>query len=373
MKLRFLALCLVAVAGIIVAQVPAQAGADKFYITNNASSRIKWLTLTFHLSDGSTAQHRYPVVINQRIIESITVPSEVQSSGHAINVSSACTIDVGIGYVNGNTVWARGYDLCSHTYIEALDNSASAYSSSSYTTPRPDMTPDISDKTTPEPDPDQARTPAQEALFRGDQLLKKNQYTAALSYYNRALKLDPRCIDCLLYRGSTYYYLNQFRPALADFDTGLRIDVKNGWLHLGRGNVEWADGMLDSAVEDFRAASQEEALLVEGTIIGVTAARVNGDSSTARTLLGACGAKCRVRGSLGREMDYVNGVLPGRDLINTAITTEFRTEAHALVGFSALSRGKKGEALPHFKWILQNAKPQDWWRPIVRAQLNKMR
>lgn len=375
MKFRLLVLGLLAIAGIAAAGMPASAGGNKFYITNNGPSRIKWLTLVFHLSNGSTAQHRYPVRINQRVIESITVPDQVKTSGRAIDVSSVCTIDVGIGYAIGSTVWARGYDVCNLAYIEALDTSASAYSNSKYTTPRPDMTPDASDTATPEPDPDpqDVRTPAQEAFFRGGQLEKRGNYSGALAYYNRGLRLDPRNVAGLISRGNAYYTLNRFARAIADFDAGLRIDVQDGVLHFARGNAEWANGMLDAAVEDYRAASQYELILENSTIVGVIAARVNGDAPAARALLEACTSKCKTHGPLGREVEYLRGALPGRDLINTATSNTDRTEAHALVGFSALSRGKKGEARPHFQWIVKNANADDAWRPIVRAQLAKMR
>lgn len=361
-------------ASIAALGAPALAAHHTVHITNNASQRITSLTMIYHLGGGSTVQQSYNVGIPLRVIKEISIPHSVATSSGPVETQDVCAIDLAIGYSNDSAVWLKGEDLCAKPNIEARDGYASAYYNAAYATPIPDITPQpTAAPGSPQPQAT-PRTPTAEAIFRGSQFFVKGDFDAAMPYFTRALKMSPRDTLAYAYRGRTYYLQNKLQPSLTDLDAGLRVDPADALLHWIRGNTEWASGLLDSAVEDYAATGQEEGS-VKGymTVLSVLAAGINHDPQRAKSLLAACTASCQNTKVVQREVEYLQGKFTGRDLINTAGNVYDRADAHAIVGYSLLLRGKTAEARTHFTWIIQHAAPTENWRPIVRVQLAKMR
>lgn len=371
-RLRLLAAVLLTALAALCA--PASANHRIFHITNNASQRITSLTMIYHLADGSTVQQSYNIRIPLRVIQDIAIPHSVATSGGSVDTSSVCVIDLGIGYSDDSAVWVRGEDLCSKPNVEARNGSASAYYNAAYATPIPDMTPEpTAAPATPQPQAT-PRTPAAEALFRGEQFFAKGKFDAAMPYFNRSLKLNPRDTLAYAYRGRTYFLMNKLQPSLSDLDAGLRVDPQDALLHWIRGNTEWASGLLDSALEDYSATAQEvSSVKPYMTILSFLAAGVNHDPEKAKSVLASCSGACGGSKWEQHELDYLRGTITGRDLINLASNAFDRDDAHAIVGFSLLLRGKAAEARTHFNWVVQHGEPTENWRPIVRVQLAKMR
>ena len=363
---------LLLVSAIALLSAPVLAEHHVFHITNNASQRIAVLTMVYHLPDGSTLQRAYNVKIPLRVIKDITIPHSVVGTSGPVDTSEVCTIDLAIGYANGTSVWLTGRDLCAQKNVEARDSGAYLYTNAQYATPMPDLTPEpTAVPPTPQPQPT-PRTPAQEALHRGEQLFAAGEFNAALPYFNRVIKLDPRNSYAYAYRSRTYFLLDRLQPSLSDADTGLRIDVQYGLLHWIRANTEWASHLNDSAIEDYTVtATSPNVSDVQAyvTVLSVLAARESGDLARSKTLLATCATSCKGGAGSQRLLAYLQGKLTARDLLNAASTKYERADAHAVLGFVLLQRGRKSEAREHFRWILQNAAPTDNWRPIVRVRL----
>lgn len=361
-------------AAIAALGLPALAAHHTFHITNNASQRITSLTMIYHLPGGSTVQQSYNISIPLRVIKDISIPHSVATSSGSVDTSDACAIDLAIVYSSGTAVWLKGEDLCAKPNIEARDSYASDFYNAAYATPIPDLTPaPTAAPATPQPKAT-PRSPAAEALFRGEQFFDKGNFTAAMPYFNRALKLNPRDTLAYAYRGRTYFLMNKLQPSLNDLDAALRIDSQEALLHWIRGNTEWASGLTDSALEDYSVTGQEVPD-IQGymTVLSALAAQDNGDPQKAKSLLAGCVAPCGTDKWVQRDLQYLQGKITGRDLINAAGTTFQRGDAHAIVGFALLARGKPAEAKVHFTWVMQHADPIDNWRPIIRTRLARMK
>jgi len=355
---------------------PAWADHHTFRVTNNATHRITALTMIYHLADGSTVEQAYNVSIPLRVVESIAIPHSVATPSGPVDTSSVCAIDLALSYANNTSVWLKGEDLCEKPNIEARDYGAYDYFNAQYATPIPDQTP----HPTPEPASPRPqatpRTPAEEALYRGSQLFGAGDFTAALPYFNKTIKLNPREQLAYAYRSRTYFLMNRLQPSLNDADTGLRIDLSYGLLHWIRGNTEWASHLNDSAIEDYTAtltSSQGADVQAYVTVLAVLAAEESGDREQAKSLLASCATSCKGDAGSQRLLQYLQRKITARDLLNAASDKFQRADAHAVIGFTLLQRGERAEASEHFKWVMRNAEPTDNWRPIVRARIADIR
>ncbi|GAC1388184.1 MAG: hypothetical protein NVSMB31_01710 [Vulcanimicrobiaceae bacterium] len=366
----FLQSVVVALAGLCA---PALASHHVFHITNNGSLRITALAMVFHLPDGTTVRQSYNVSIPLRVIKDISIPHSVVTSAGSTDTSSVCTIDLAITYSDKTSHWLMGADLCSSPNIDARDTAAYAYKYAEHATPIPDLTPPPTPApATPRPSAT-PRTPAEEAFHRGQQYFDKGEFAAAIPFFSQAIKLSPRFQSAYAYRSQTYFLMGRFQQSLSDADAGLHIDITNSLLHYFRADTEWALGLNDSAVEDYNAASashpEARAFI---TVLAVVAAREGGDQAQAKTLLAACLAGCKAAAETIQLLQYLQGTITARDLLNSAKNDSERTAAHALLGFSAALRGKTADVRQHFEWVVQHDDPTDLWRPIARARLAKL-
>jgi tetratricopeptide (TPR) repeat protein len=75
----------------------------------------------------------------------------------------------------------------------------------------------------------------------------------AIEAYDRALTLDPQCVDAYCGRGNTRRYLGDYRGSWDDFDTAVRLDPEQGIAYIGRALAACFDHKPNSnASEDFQ-------------------------------------------------------------------------------------------------------------------------
>ena len=78
---------------------------------------------------------------------------------------------------------------------------------------------------------------AKAAVERGNTLIDREDYPAAVKAFSEALRLDPKSAPARNGRGTAYRLLEKFDLALADFNEVLRLEPKNSEAHRGRGGV----------------------------------------------------------------------------------------------------------------------------------------
>jgi cytochrome c-type biogenesis protein CcmH/NrfG len=65
------------------------------------------------------------------------------------------------------------------------------------------------------------------------------QYSAAIQYYDRALRVEPKNANVRTDMGTAYFYLGDSDRALQEFQTALKDDPKHGQTMFNMGMVQW--------------------------------------------------------------------------------------------------------------------------------------
>jgi serine/threonine-protein kinase len=89
---------------------------------------------------------------------------------------------------------------------------------------------------TPEPKTGGGPTPFAQAIERGQQQVKANDYPGALQSFDKAVSLRPGSAQALYNRGAVHQHLQQFQMAMNDFSDALRIDPKTPAPYIALGN-----------------------------------------------------------------------------------------------------------------------------------------
>ena len=95
---------------------------------------------------------------------------------------------------------------------------------------------------------------AMQHIQRGENFFKSGQYQAALSEFNRAIKLAPANSRAFNNRGYTYYTLRQYRPAIRDLSKSIRLNPNNAMAYNNRGNIHFLANHFDQAISDYQNA-----------------------------------------------------------------------------------------------------------------------
>lgn len=79
---------------------------------------------------------------------------------------------------------------------------------------------------------------AAEAVALGDSLREKEDYTAAVAAYTKAIKLDPKCAKAYTGRGRAYANLDgNSDKAIADLNEAIRLNPKSVWAFEHRSEI----------------------------------------------------------------------------------------------------------------------------------------
>ncbi len=65
------------------------------------------------------------------------------------------------------------------------------------------------------------------------------QYQAAIEYYDRALRVEPKNANVRTDMGTAYFYLGDSDRAIQEFQTALKDDPKHGQTMFNMGMVQW--------------------------------------------------------------------------------------------------------------------------------------
>lgn len=91
-------------------------------------------------------------------------------------------------------------------------------------------------------------------LNKGIELLEKERYKEAITYFDKVLKIDPKNIDALNGNGVAFLSLGQPNTATSYFDKALKIDQKNTDALNGKGIVLYSLGKHKASLTYFDKA-----------------------------------------------------------------------------------------------------------------------
>ncbi len=97
--------------------------------------------------------------------------------------------------------------------------------------------------------------PDAEAYFKqGNTWWKKGDYNKAISYYSKALELEPNGIPAYINRGSLLSEKGEYDKALLDFNKVIELDPKFAVAYKNRGLTWYEKGEYDKAISDYSKA-----------------------------------------------------------------------------------------------------------------------
>jgi tetratricopeptide (TPR) repeat protein len=79
---------------------------------------------------------------------------------------------------------------------------------------------------------------------------------AAIKYFQRVIKLDPRRSGAYFEQGISYGQLGQFEKAIPLLNKAIEMEPQNGLFFYGRGRVHLLAGDQEKAMSDFKKAAE---------------------------------------------------------------------------------------------------------------------
>ena len=243
---------------------------------------------------------------------------------------------------------------------------------------------------------------------RGIAWRAKKEYDKAIRDYDEAVRLDPKNALAFNNRGNAWFAKKDYDKAIRDYDEAVRLDPKYAWAFNNRGLAWYAKKEYDKAIRDYdeavrldpkyaqafynRSVAQmlsrqpkavggfQTVLDLQGwkgdralyaVILGHFAARQDEDEAAAKRFLSDSAGK------LSEDWPYpvvrfLRGEIDEPALLKLAIDDDKRTEARCYLGLDHLLKGRKDEALAHFRWVKEHGTATFTEYNIAIAELERL-
>ena len=231
--------------------------------------------------------------------------------------------------------------------------------------------------------------------YRGGCLGRKKEYDRALVDLTEAIRLDPKLEVGYGNRACVRAMKAEYDKALADLDEAIRLDPEDAAAHTTRGTAWLHKREYGKAIADYDAAFQadptnvhalfsrsiaqlvlrrdvastgfEKVLELEGwrgvhslqaAILGHFAARREGNGPLATRFLDEALFKCDESWPYP-VVRYLRGELDEKALLAASDGADKMTDTRCVLGFEDVLRGRKDEAIAHFRWVKENGVARD--------------
>jgi tetratricopeptide (TPR) repeat protein len=210
-------------------------------------------------------------------------------------------------------------------------------------------------------------------LARANLWRMKKDYDKAIKDYDLAIQFASK--DALLYytRGILHRTTKDYDKAIKDFDQAVRLDPKDSWALFDRSVVQ----MLlrrPEAVAGFQAVLDLQGLRGRApyaVILGHLAARQKGDAAAAKRFLPDVTENLNPAWP-NPVVRFLRGDIDEPALLNLATDDDKRLQAHFCLGLDQALRGKKTEALAHFRWVKDHGNVERFEYLIAVAELERL-
>jgi tetratricopeptide (TPR) repeat protein len=177
------------------------------------------------------------------------------------------------------------------------------------------------DDVTPEPPPSKEEIERYVELFaaQGNLAYELGDCQSALSAYEKAIALDPHCVEAICGRGNVRRYLGDYTGSATDFELAVKLVPQYGIAHIGRALAHLLQhGSYPSAVQDFqqgRALLAQPQTAIDYVMRGTAAAQLGyaqsamADYSTAIQINPQSAIAYNNRGNLRRNGGDLEGAI----------------------------------------------------------------
>ncbi|MBL0103960.1 MAG: tetratricopeptide repeat protein [Bacteroidetes bacterium] len=84
-----------------------------------------------------------------------------------------------------------------------------------------------------------AQTTVDDYIKLGNEKEQADDFKAALTFYNKALELEPQNAEAIYYAGYMKFQMQDYMSAIQNFDNAIAIDSESVELYYARGNAKF--------------------------------------------------------------------------------------------------------------------------------------
>lgn len=96
-----------------------------------------------------------------------------------------------------------------------------------------------------------AQTTVDDCIKLGNEKEAAEDFKAALTYYQKALELEPQNAEAMYYCGYMKFMMQDYMSAIQTFDNAIAIDSESVELYYARGNARFEMRDYNGALEDY--------------------------------------------------------------------------------------------------------------------------
>jgi tetratricopeptide (TPR) repeat protein len=206
---------------------------------------------------------------------------------------------------------------------------------------------------------------------RGWAWYHKKDYDKAIKDYGQAIALDPKFTLAFHNRGLAWCAKKDYEQAIKDCDEAVRFNPKDAYAVFMRGTARSAREEYGKAIKDCDEAIRLDSKSPYPVILGHLAARQAGDEMAAKRFL---------KDSVGKldetwpypVVQFLRGDIDEASLLKLSTVDDKRTDAHCFLGMDHAIKGRKREALAHFRWVKEHGRTDFFAYTIAVAELERL-
>ena len=218
--------------------------------------------------------------------------------------------------------------------------------------------------------------PTNSAAFnaRGNAWQDKKEYDNAIKDYDEAIRLDPKSAPLFNNRGTAWHKKKEYDKAIKDYEDAILLDPKNCWAHFGRSVARMlmrSEVVADGFQGVLRLEGWKGDLAPYAVIVGHLAARQRQDEEAAKRFLSDSVGKLDQAWPYP-AIQFLRGEIDEPALLKLATDDDKRTEARCFLGMDHALKGRRGEALAHFRWVKEHGNVASMEYTIATAELERL-
>jgi thioredoxin-like negative regulator of GroEL len=212
-------------------------------------------------------------------------------------------------------------------------------------------------------------------LARGGAALECGQFELASQAYDAAARANAQSTAAWFGRSVAALAAGNAAEAARSFDRLQQIEKAQTW-YPSRAYEAFRYGAFDAAASDARTFLDRAGRANESspymTFLGAACLRRLGRGTEADALLAAIRPELEPASWQAKLADFMQGQLPGDQLIASAESVEERTEARTYVALSLLQQGRRDDALVHLRWVRDRGAAHFVEHGMAKAELRRL-